>query len=435
MSGIARASLVNLVTRVAAVGLGLAITLYVARLGPARQGEFALFTAVESVLMALTSGFGVAIARRISHHGERPAGLVGASMLACLLLGLVAGAGLLAVSHWSNGAPDWPAAARVTGNYQSLWLLALAAPLLFVTPNLSGLWLGTGRMGGLARLTLGAPALTLALIGLAALAGLPAAVGVALGAWVTARVLVALGALVAARRGGWLGRPDLPALAADGRFVLVIGATNLVALLNYKVDIFLVERFLGLGPTGVYSIAVMVAELLWLVSSSVTTAAYARIGAPDAAQATRLTVRAMHASVLLLLALCPLLWLFAALVVPWLLGPAYGGALAALAVLLPGVALYGAASSLSAWFTNHAGRPLVPALLAGSSLLFTVVVSLLAIPRLGMLGGALATSLSYGATVALGGWLFMRASGTPAGVLLRPDWQAMAADLRRLRHR
>jgi O-antigen/teichoic acid export membrane protein len=252
---------------------------------------------------------------------------------------------------------------------------------------------------------------------------------------VAARVCVALGALLAAWRCGWLGRPDWPALTAESRFVLVIGATNLVALLNYKVDIFLVERFLGLGPTGVYSIAVMVAELLWLVSSSVTTAAYARIGTPDAAQATRLTVRAMHASVLLLLALCPLLWLFAALVVPALLGPAYAGALQALAVLLPGVALYGAASALSAWFTNHAGRPLVPALLAGSSLLFTVVVSLLAIPRLGMLGGALATSLSYGATVGLGGWLFMRASGTPAGVLLRPDWSALVADLRRLRHR
>jgi O-antigen/teichoic acid export membrane protein len=448
VSGIARGSLINLVTRVAAVGLGLAITLYVARLGPARQGEFALFTAVESVLMALTSGFGVAIARRISHHGERPAGLVGASMLACVLLGLVAAAGLAGVALASVAGLALPmpgatsvsssaasAAAAGAGHYQSLWLLALAAPLLFVSPNLAGLWLGSGRMGGLARLTLAAPGLTLLFIGLAALAGLPAAVVVALGAWVAARVCVALGALLAAWRGGWLGRPDWPALVGESRFVLVIGATNLVALLNYKVDIFLVERFLGLGPTGVYSIAVMVAELLWLVSSSVTTAAYARIGAPDAAQATRLTVRAVHASVLLLLALCPLLWLFAALVVPWLLGPAYAGALQALAVLLPGVALYGAASALSAWFTNHAGRPLVPALLAGSSLLFTVVVSLLAIPRLGMLGGALATSLSYGATVGLGGWLFMRASGTPAGVLLRPDWAAMAADLRRLRHR
>jgi O-antigen/teichoic acid export membrane protein len=323
----------------------------------------------------------------------------------------------------------------VGGHYRSLGLLALAAPLLFVVPNLGGLWLGSGRMGGLARLTLAAPALTLLFIGLASLAGRPAALELALGAWVAARLTVALGALVAARRGGWLGQPDGAALRTETRFVLVIGATNLVSLLNYKVDIFLVERFLGLGPTGVYSIAVMVAELLWLVSSSVTTAAYARIGSPDPAQATRLTLRAMHASVLLLLALCPLVWAGAALVIPWLLGPAYEGALAALALLLPGVALYGAASALSAWFTNHAGRPLVPALLAGTSLGFTLIVSLLAIPRLGMLGGALATSLSYVGTMALGGVLFMRASGCPARDLLRPDWRALSADLQRLRRR
>ncbi|MBI3369909.1 MAG: polysaccharide biosynthesis C-terminal domain-containing protein [Burkholderiales bacterium] len=188
-----------------------------------------------------------------------------------------------------------------------------------------------------------------------------------------------------------------------------------------------------LSVTGVYSIAVMVAELLWLVSSSVTSAAYARIGAPDGAEAKRMTVRAVHASVLLLAAASPLLWLLAALVVPWLLGPAYASALPALAMLLPGVALYGAASALSAWFTNHAGRPAVPALLASTSLLINVVVSLIAIPRIGMLGGALATSVSYIAAVALGAWLFMRASGTSAEVLLRPDWRLLAADFNRLR--
>jgi Na+-driven multidrug efflux pump len=116
-----------------------------------------------------------------------------------------------------------------------------------------------------------------------------------------------------------------------------------------------------------------------------------------------------------------------------LLGPVYAPSLLALAVLLPGVAVYGAASALSAWFTNHAGRPRVPALLASASLAINVVVSVLAIPRLGMIGGALATSVSYGVTVAVGAWLFMRASGTPARVLLRPDWRMLAADLQRLR--
>lgn len=421
MDSIARGSLINLVTRVLAVGLGLAITLYTARLGTVSQGAFALFTAVESVLLALVSGFGVAIARRISHHGERPAGLVGASVLASIVLGLLVAAGLLLVASLSGPA------------YQTLWLLALAAPVLFVSPNLAGVWLGRGRMAALARITLGAPALTLAGIAVAHLAGQPPALTTVLWAWIAARWIVALAVLGAAARGGWLARPDGAVLARDTRFVALIGLTNLVGLLNYKADLFLVEYFLGLSATGVYSIAVMVAELLWLVSSSVTTAAYARIGSPDAAAASRITVRAVHAGMLLLALLCPVLWIGAAWLLPALLGSTYQPALPVLAVLLPGVAVFGAASALSAWFTNHAGRPWVPALLASLSLSINVVVSVLAIPRMGMIGGALATSLSYIVAVGVAVLLFKRASGTPAGVLLRPDWRALAIDIGRLR--
>ena len=118
---------------------------------------------------------------------------------------------------------------------------------------------------------------------------------------------------------------------------------------------------------------------------------------------------------------------------PALLGSTYQPALPVLAVLLPGVAVFGAASALSAWFTNHAGRPWVPALLASLSLSINVVVSVLAIPRMGMIGGALATSLSYIVAVGVAVLLFKRASGTPAGVLLRPDWRALAIDIGRLR--
>lgn len=419
MSSIARGSAVNLGTRVAAVGLGLLITLVTARLGPSPQGAFALFTAVESVLIALASGFGVAIARRLSHHGERPAALVSASVLACVALGLVAGLALAG-------------AARAAGaGYESLGLLALVAPVLFIAPNLAGLWLGRGRMGGLAALTLASPLLTLLGVGLAALAGFGVSLLSVLASWLVARTLVAAGALVAAARGGWLGRPDAARLQAEARFVVVIGLTNLAGLLNYKVDLFLVEHFLGLPATGVYSIAVMVGELLWLVSSSVTTAAYARIGRPDATSAAALALRAMHASVLMLAPLAPLLFGAALFVLPPLLGPAYQPALPVLAMLLPGIVAYGAASALSAWFTNHAGRPWVPAMLATLSLAINVAVSVIAIPHLGMIGAALATTVSYMVAVAAGmGW-FARASGTPVRLLLRPDWQALAWRLAR----
>lgn len=426
---LARSSLINLGSRLLAVALGLALTLYTARLGPEAQGVFALFMAVEAVLLALGSGFGVAMARQLSHHQQHPAALVRATVAACLALGCCLALLLWAASRWGGPA------------YGSLAWLALMAPLMLLPGNLSGLWLGRGHMLGLAGFMLAPPMLTLLGIAVAAIVGHGGMVTGVLTAWVVARIAVALLSLGFTWRGGWMGpaghatgAPDsrvpshasssrssvVAILGPEARFIAVIGLTNLVSLMNYKVDLFLVERFMGLYATGVYSIAVAVAELLWLISSAVTTAAYARIGQPDREAAIALTLHAMRMSVLLLLAISPVVWLAAGLLVPWLLGEAYAPALPVLALLLPGVALYGAASALSAWFTNHAGRPQVPALLALSSLLINLAVSLWAIPRWGMAGGALATSLSYSVTMGVAAVWFIRAAGIPWQRLLLP---------------
>ena len=76
MDSVARGTLINLLTRTAAVALVLAITTITARIGTETQGAFALFTSVEGVLLALLSGFGIALARRVSHHREQPAALL-----------------------------------------------------------------------------------------------------------------------------------------------------------------------------------------------------------------------------------------------------------------------------------------------------------------------------------------------------------------------
>jgi O-antigen/teichoic acid export membrane protein len=290
-------------------------------------------------------------------------------------------------------------------------------------------------MVAMARVALVAPMLTLLGIGAVFAGRGEIDLHSVLWSWVAARVIVALGTVLAAWRGGWVSRPRPAALASDFRFAAVIGLTNLVGLLNYKVDLFLVERLVGLSQTGVYSVAVMVAELLWLVSSSISQAAYARIGNPDAAEASRITLRAVHSSFIALSVLGPVLWLVAAWVLPHLLGHDYAAAMPALALRLPGVVAYGAASALSAYFTNHAGRPHIAAGLAGMSLVLTIAFSLLLIPHWGMLGAAAATTISYLASIGVSVGVFCMLSGVPLRQLLRPDWYAMRNDLGRLRTR
>jgi O-antigen/teichoic acid export membrane protein len=280
-----------------------------------------------------------------------------------------------------------------------------------LTPNVSGLWLGQGRMAPLGWLTAGTPALTLAAWALARLLGAPDTLATLLWVWVGARSAVAvLSTGQALRQTGWAA-PDGAWLRAQSGPMLTLGLTNLVSLLNYKADVFLVERWLGLSATGVYAVAVMLAELLWFVSSSLSQAAFARVGTPDRVQAAALVVRVMHFSIAALLLVAPLLFVGAVVVVPWWLGPAYAEVGPLLAVLLPGVLAYAPASVLSAYFTNHAGRPWVPALMAGGSLLVNLLVCAWAIPRAGALGAALATLVSYALTMACLLSLFRRHAG------------------------
>ena len=411
-----RGTLVNLATRGAGVAAVLGITALVARVSPQAQGTFAIFTSVEGLMLALLSGFGIALARRVSHHGEQPRRWVGAMVLSLLGLGLLAAAVLWGLSAFGPEAYRW------------LWLLALAAPLLLLAPNLAGWWLGQGRMVPMARISLAPPCLALLLLAGAWLLG-QGGVPQVLAAWVGAKVLVALVLLVLFHRSGRLGAPDFVALGGDWGFIATIGLTNLIGLLNYRVGLFVVERQLGLADTGVYSIAVVVAELLWFVSGSLTQAVYGRIGTPDADRAAATTVRVVQLGVAALLGAAPLLWLLAALLVPNVLGPAYAGSLLPMALLLPGALLFGGASAFSAYFTNHAGRPQVPAQVAGLSLLVNGSLAWWLVPGLGTAGAALAASAAYTVSVALLAWRFAKAAGWPLSRVLWPG-PALWQDLR-----
>jgi hypothetical protein len=234
----------------------------------------------------------------------------------------------------------------------------------------------------------------------------------------------AVAARVAARTGITCAQaPASPnAWWADWRFVATIGITNLVSLLNYRASLFLVEHFHGLKMVGTYSVSVTVAELLWLLSSSVTVSAYSRIGHPDRSVASNMTVQAVRINVLATLLAAPVLLGLAWWGLPTLMGPDYTASLMPLAVLMPGVAAYAAASSLSAFYTNHLGRPELSGRIAGLSLLISFASGCVLVPLWGATGAALASSLGYTLAIMAAYGVFLRHAGLP----LRALWAADA---------
>lgn len=416
-ASISRGAISHFVAKSLAVALGMAIIAIVARQGPEQQGVFSLLVASEAVYAALFSGIGLAVARRVSHHGDEAGAWLTGALALCLLAGLLgAGVFTLAAYRW-GGDPA----------YRYLPWLAAAAPFLLLTPTVSGLYLGLGRMGPINLLTVGPPLATLVLWPLCQQVQ-PGAAAVMI-AWVAARALVGIAAALHAagrfglRRVAWAGWAPLAG------FCTVVGLTNLVSWLNYRVDLFIVERLAGLAPAGIYSVAVTVAELLWFVSSSVSVAAYARIGQPDRAQAAALTVRIVHLNLAVLMATSPLLVALAWWALPAVLGPAYAASLPLLVMLLPGVWAYAGASTLSAFYTNFLGRPQLSAAVASTSLAINVLACLVLVPRFGAAGAAVATSASYLLAIVWGLALFRRHARLSWREVLRPDLRRVLGDL------
>jgi O-antigen/teichoic acid export membrane protein len=407
LPSLAKGAALNLAGRVSTVLAGLLLMTLVARLGPSSQGIFALFVACEAVLLALFSGFGLWLARA---HSQAPdaswAELHSTVVSAAMLVGVLAGLALWGLAAMRPQAP-----------YDRLVLLAWAAPWLLIVPTVSGVWLGRGQLLPLNSFVLASPVVVLLGVTFCLLWWPPLDVSQVLVVWVTGKSAVGLLALWwSFRSQGW-SRPRWGLMSPAWRFAALIGVTNVISLLNYRVNLFLVERLDGLAAAGIYSVAVTVAELLWLVSSAVTTAVYGRIGAADKAAAASSTLQAVRWGALGVLLASPLLLVVAWWAFPAVLGEAYRPAWWYLLLLLPGTLAYSSASGISAYFTNQRGQPWLAGGIALTSMLLNLGLSWWWIPLWGAAGAAVATSVSYGVAIVLGIILFLRLSGLPARAL------------------
>ncbi len=431
LNALPRAALGNLVAKLLIIALGLGITVLVARQGPTVQGAFALFVAVESAMLTLFSGLGLWLARQISQRAGQVAGrdrvrllpMLRSVLRAAVGLGLLAAVVLAGVSVWAKGLP-----------YSLLWLLALAAPFLLLVPTATGLWLGQGRMWPINLAQVAAPASVLAGLGaiLLAMQGGRSNAGLVmlvLTAWVLGKSVVAVVTAMQALRQAAQHDEQADAEAVvsqlaepwwqEARFVATIGITNLISLANYRASLFLVEHFHGLGAVGTYSVAVTVAELLWVLSSSVTVSVYSRIGHPDRDVASAMTVQAVRINVVATLLAAAVLLGLAWWALPWVMGPAYAASLWPLAALLPGVAAYAAASSLSAFYTNHLGKPQLSGGIAATSLSISFVLGCVLVPRWGAVGAGVASSLGYVLAILAAYGVFLKHAGLPLSALWR----------------
>jgi len=183
-------------------------------------------------------------------------------------------------------------------------------------------------------------------------------------------------------------------LKAEFSYGAIAWASTLCAWLHYRADQIMIKQYLGSSDLGVYSIAVTIAELLFLLPLSINTALTGRLYNLDGTDDGRSTViRTTRISMSISLALC-LVAIPGSLLIPFIYGTPYAQATGVLLMLLPGILFACIPKIVSPWFFSS-GRPLVHLRITFGCLLLNVILNFVFIPRLQILGAALASSISY----------------------------------------
>ncbi len=163
---------------------------------------------------------------------------------------------------------------------------------------------------------------------------------------------------------------------------------------NYRLDMFLVNYFLDINAVGLYSVSVTIAELLWYVPNSISLTLFPRVSRKERTPASEFTGRVSRNSIAVMLLSALVLGLLGQYLIPVLYGNDFVQSILPLQILLPGIIAFGLVKIL----TNHLhgmGKPYYGSIVTICSLVLTLVFDMLLIPRIGILGAAIATTGAY----------------------------------------
>ncbi len=169
---------------------------------------------------------------------------------------------------------------------------------------------------------------------------------------------------------------------------------NFAGLLSYRLDVFFVNFFLGPTEVGLYALGVAVSESLWQIPSAIASALFPRTARTLQSGANDFTCATMRQVTVISCALGLLLALASPIAIPLVFGERFRPSVAVVWWILPGTVALSLAKVASA---DLAGRHKngYSSICASAALVVTVVLDWTLIPRMGIIGAALASSAAY----------------------------------------
>jgi O-antigen/teichoic acid export membrane protein len=382
----------TLITQLAGLCLTVITTAVIARwLGPKGKGIIELALLLPGMLsLFLSGGIGVA---NVYFAGTRRLGVpvltensVKFAILSTIL-GIVI-AGILTASGWLS--------VLVPGI--SIWLILLAMvglPFRLLSGYLSGILLGLQRIITVNIVNFVQGMLTLILTVLSVIGlrmGLTGPILSSLGAGMVSLIILIT---ILHREGSVSARQrDPSAMHSMLSFGLKGYIGNVLQFFNYRLDMFFVNYFVGSGGVGIYSVSVGLAEMLWYFPNAVGFVIFPKATATRPEVMSGFTPKVFWITLGITALGAIGLVVLGQFLIQLIYSLNFVGSYLPMLVLLPGVILLGGAKVLTNEIAGW-GYPQYNSLNAGIALILTVILDLLLIPRFGILGAALASSIAY----------------------------------------
>ena len=375
-------------------------------LAPEGRGTFVLAVLTVSIFSRLLSQLGVAVANRMGHEEwDEPQelhALTNRALGIAVTLGLVGAAAIVGIGAVTPSVGAGTAAIAA---------LALVPNVIWQTA--SGILLGLGRIRPWNYVQLASPLLTVAGT-LVLVVWLGGDVRAALVAWTVAHFLTAALALYLTRD---VWRPFRFASLVDEpsqtlvRLALTMGALQVIALIGYRAELFVLEAIDGVDAVGIYSIANQAAESMWLIAAAIATAITAPVVHAPEGEAVALIRRSLRKGVLYTAAAGVVVAASGPFVIRFALGDDFRDATKPLLLLLPGAVAYAPVQILVVYLSVRRGRPQLSLLAGVVAALVTVALAVPFVSAWGAAGAAAASATGYACGTVVAWIMFRRLAG------------------------
>lgn len=416
MGNFSKNSIATLFTGILLFFFSFIATIILARvLGPSGKGVYSLILLIPGVMMTFGS-FGIDSANVyfIGSKRYKIQDVVSNSLILAILLGFI-----LILIFW--GMLHFGSFQRFIYSNQIpvfyLWMVVLTIPVSLLLNYLRGIICGKGEIINYNKTRLLEIALQLVAVATLLLIFKKGISG-AVSSYVFSIIGAALFTIILVKKITnfhlFLNKKLLKDSAIYGGKVSVANATS---FFNYRLDMILIAMFLAPAAVGLYSIAVGIAERLLMIPGALATVLFPKISSLSGLEANNFTPKVARHTFSIMIIASLLLAIFAVPLIKIVFGSAFSPSVLPLLILLPGIIAFGLGGVLAADLSGR-GKPEIAIYSSLACLIVNISLNILLIPKLGISGAALASSVAYWVDTVIVIVAFLKISKKPLAEVL-----------------